>query len=152
MNTPSENPGPEDFNLNRFVEAQEDTYQRALGEIKRGRKQSHWMWFIFPQIEGLGHSSTARFYAIKNGDEAKAYLNHSVLGARLTECSQVLLRIKGQSASEIFGYPDDLKLRSCMTLFASVSEPESVFSRVLRQYFEGQPDQRTIDLLKKSSV
>ncbi len=109
------------------------------------------MWFIFPQIEGLGYSSTARFYAIKSKDEAKAYLDHPMLGKRLLECSEALLNIKGKSASDIFGYPDDLKLRSSMTLFASVSEPHSVFSQVLQQYFEGQPDQRTLDLLQRSA-
>jgi len=117
------------FDLNRFVEAQEEIYPRALAEIKLSRKRSHWMWFIFPQIDGLGHSSTARLYAIKSKEEAKAYLDHPVLGKRLIECSEALLKIKGKSAEEIFGYPDDLKLRSSMTLFASVSEPDPIFSR-----------------------
>ncbi len=148
MSTQSEQPTSGDpFNLNRFVEAQASTYVRALGEVRRGRKESHWMWFIFPQIDGLGHSSTARRYAIKSADEAKAYLEHSVLGPRLRECSQALLSYRGKSAADIFGFPDDLKLRSSMTLFATVSEPDSVFSRVLAQYFEGKPDPRTLDLL-----
>ncbi len=139
------------FNLNRFVEAQSGVYERALAELKRGEKRSHWMWFIFPQIDGLGRSSTARFYAIKSADEAKAYLNHPELGPRLIECSKVLLQSQGLSASDIFGFPDDLKLRSSMTLFASVAEPASVFARVLGQYFEGQPDPRTLELLKQAS-
>src|SRR5690348_3268527 len=108
------------FDLDRFVRAQEEVYCRALSEITLGRKRSHWMWFIFPQIDGLGCSSTAKFYAIKSKDEAKAYLNHPRLGKRLNECAEALLKIKGKSATEIFGYPDDLKLRSSMTLFASV--------------------------------
>lgn len=140
------------FDLNRFVQAQEATYPRALAEIKQGAKQTHWMWFIFPQLEGLGSSSTARFYAIKTQDEARAYLNHPILGNRLLECCQALLQNQDKSASDIFGYPDDLKLRSCMTLFAAVSQPGSVFSRVLQQYFQDQPDQRTLALLNQSSV
>ncbi len=144
--------GPADrFDLNRFVEAQSDIFQRALTELKRGEKRSHWMWFIFPQIDGLGYSSTAKFYAIKSKGEAQAYLNHSLLGPRLIECSKVLLQHQGLSASDIFGFPDDLKLRSSMTLFATVSEPNSVFSRVLGQYFEGQTDDRTLELLRQAS-
>ena len=135
------------FGLSRFVTAQEGIYRQALAELQRGRKESHWMWFIFPQIEGLGHSSTARHYAIKSRDEARAYLEHPILGARLVECCDALLNVRGKSASEIFGYPDDMKLRSCMTLFASVAEGASVFTRVLERYFGGEADQRTIDLL-----
>jgi uncharacterized protein (DUF1810 family) len=139
------------FDLNRFVEAQADMYERALAELKRGDKRSHWMWFVFPQIDGLGWSSTAKFYAIKSIAEATAYLNHPVLGPRLNECANVLLRLKGLSASEIFGFPDDLKLRSCMTLFASVSASGSVFSQVLDQYFQGRADEKTLELLKHKS-
>ncbi len=139
------------LDLNRFVQAQEQIYSRALTEIKRGRKRSHWMWFIFPQIDGLGYSSTAKFYAIKSKDEAKAYLDHPLLGKRLIECSEALLKSQGISASEIFGYPDDLKLRSCMTLFGSVSESNSVFSQVLARYYEGQSDQQTLELLQRES-
>ena len=109
------------------------------------------MWFIFPQIDGLGRSSTAQCYAIKSTDEAKAYLDHPVLGPRLIECCKVPLQAKGISASDIFGFPDDLKLRSSMTLFASVSLADSVFSQVLGQYFEGQPDPHTLELLKQGS-
>ncbi len=143
---------PEDhFDLNRFVQAQEEVYPRALAELKLGRKRSHWMWFIFPQIDGRGYSSTAKFYAIKSKDEAKAYLNHPLLGKRLMECAEVLLKIEGKSATKIFGYPDDLKLRSSLTLFASVSPADSVFSRVLAQYFGGEPDQRTLELLQQKA-
>ena len=110
------------------------------------------MWFIFPQIDGLGYSSTARFYAIKGKDEAKAYLNHPLLRKRLVECSEALLLIKGKSAEEIFGNPDDLKLRSSMTLFASVTESDSIFSRVLDQYYDNRPDGRTLELLKQVST
>jgi len=148
MDDQAHRPAIEDpFNLNRFVEAQSDVFQRALTELKRGEKRSHWMWFIFPQIDGLGYSSTAKFYAIKSKDETKAYLNHSLLGPRLIECSKVLLQHQGLSASDIFGFPDDLKLRSSMTLFSSISESDSVFHRVLGQYFAGQPDPRTLELL-----
>ena len=136
------------FDLNRFVEAQEGMYQRALGELHRGRKASHWIWFIFPQIQGLGTSSTSKLYAIKSAEGAKAYLAHNLLGPRLLECCEALISIQGKSASEILGFPDDLKLRSSMTLFASVSTSGSVFSRVLDQYFEGKPDKRTLELLK----
>ena len=151
MDTQSRQRGPKDpFDLNRFVSAQDGVYERVLQEIKRGQKRSHWMWFIFPQIDGLGSSSTARLYAIKSRAEARAYLNHPLLGPRVIECSQVLLRLQGRSASDIFGYPDDLKLRSSMTLFTSVSEPGSVFSQVLDRYYEGEPDQQTLSLLKPS--
>jgi uncharacterized protein (DUF1810 family) len=141
------------FDLIRFVEAQDDVYERALAELKQGLKESHWMWFIFPQIEGLGRSSTAHFYGIKCVNEAKAYLEHPLLGQRLIECSDALLQHKGKSASDIFGFPDDLKLKSSMTLFARISksESESVFSRVLGQYFAGQSDQQTVALLKRHS-
>ena len=136
-------------NLDRFVKAQEEIYSRALAEIKLGDKRSHWMWFIFPQLDGLGYSSTARFYAIKGTEEARAYLKHPVLGKRLSECSEALLKLSGKSVEEIFGYPDDLKLRSSITLFASVSQPGSVFARVLEQYYASQPDGKTLELLKQ---
>lgn len=139
------------FDLSRFIAAQAGVYERALAELKRGEKRSHWMWFIFPQLVGLGRSSTAQFYAIKSINEAKAYLSHPVLGQRLIECSKALLPFKQKSASDIFGFPDDLKLRSSMTLFASASEPDSVFSRVLGQYFEGQADPRTLELLTQGA-
>ncbi len=137
------------FDLNRFLEAQAGTYEQALAELKQGRKESHWMWFIFPQIDGLGRSPTSRFYAIKSAQEAKGYLAHPVLGQRLRECSAALLAHTGLSASDIFGFPDDQKLRSSMTLFATVAEPDSVFTRVLDHYFQGRSDQRTLALLKQ---
>ena len=140
------------FDLDRFVRAQEEVYSRALAEITLGRKRSHWMWFIFPQLDGLGYSSTAKFYAIKSKDEAKAYLHHPLLGKHLNECAEALLKIKGKSAAEIFGYPDDLKLRSSMTLFASVSEAGSIFSRVLDQFYGGQSDVQTLELLKPGAT
>jgi len=152
MVNPSNQPTSDDpFDLNRFVEAQEPVYEEALAELRRGRKESHWMWFIFPQFDGLGSSSTARFYAIKSVAEAKAYLNHAILGPRLLECSNALLKLNGKPASEIFGFPDDLKLRSNMTLFAICSEPDSLFARVLDRYFGGRPDERTVELLKTAS-
>src|SRR6476620_2362616 len=119
------------FDLSRFVAAQKTDYTQALAEIRAGRKRSHWMWFVFPQIEGLGHSSMSRRYAIKSVAEARAYLEHRVLGPRLLECCEAALGVEGRSAHEIFGSPDDMKLRSCGTLFASVSPPGSVFHRLL---------------------
>ena len=134
-------------NLNRFLTAQEPVIQTVLAELKNGCKQSHWMWFIFPQIDGLGFSSTTRYYAIKSLDEARQYLDHPVLGPRLLECTHLVLAIEGKSAREIFGSPDDMKLRSSMTLFARAASPASPFARVLDKYFQGQPDERTIVLL-----
>jgi uncharacterized protein (DUF1810 family) len=139
------------FDLDRFVQAQADVYEQALAELKRGQKESHWIWFIFPQIDGLGRSPTARLYAIKSSAEARAYLNHPLLGPRLIECSRALLQVKGKSASEILDFPDDLKLRSSMTLFDAVSEPDSVVSHVLRKYFAGRPDRKTLDLLQQGT-
>jgi uncharacterized protein (DUF1810 family) len=132
--------------LDRFVEAQRDVYDDALAEIKIGRKRSHWMWFVFPQIAGLGSSPTAQRYAVSGPEEAKAYLAHSVLGPRLIEISRALLSVEGRSAEQILGYPDDLKLRSSMTLFAQVADDPAVFEAVLERYYDG-PDQRTLDLL-----
>ena len=143
------NPIPEDpFSLERFVGAQKDSYDKALAELKRGRKVSHWMWFVFPQYAGLGRSETAHFYAIKSAAEAAAYLNHPVLGPRLLGCCDALLQVEGRSASEIFGFPDDLKLKSAMTLFSTVAGPGSVFDQVLAKYFGGHADQRTLELLE----
>jgi uncharacterized protein (DUF1810 family) len=133
--------------LSRFLLAQEADYEIALSEIKTGRKRSHWMWYVFPQIDGLGFSSTTRHYAIKSLSEAQAYLRHPVLGSRLVECAEALMSLEGRSAAEIFGSPDDLKLRSCATLFACVSPPGSVFDRLLQKFFEGKRDDRTIQLL-----
>jgi uncharacterized protein (DUF1810 family) len=134
-------------NLNRFVRAQEDDYTIALSELKKGEKRSHWMWYIFPQIDGLAFSSTSKHYAIKSLGEAKAYLDHALLGPRLLECAAAVMSIEGRSAREIFGSPDDLKLRSCATLFASVLPPGSVFDRLLEKYYQGRRDSRTLELL-----
>src|SRR6266478_7259368 len=132
MSKTRETPDSDDpFDLARFTSAQEGIYDRALAELRNGRKRSHWMWFIFPQIAGLGHSATAMHYAITDADEARQYLKHPVLGKRLAECADVVLSVEERSVSEIFGYPDDLKLKSSMTLFEVVAEPGSVFGRVL---------------------
>jgi uncharacterized protein (DUF1810 family) len=133
-------------NLIRFVQAQEDDYERARSEVHLGRKQSHWMWYIFPQFHGLGFSSTSMRYAIKSIAEAKAYLTHPVLGPRLVECCKALLGLEGRSATEVFGSPDDMKLRSSATLYAIVSPPGSVFEQVLIKYFGGTRDERTLQL------
>jgi uncharacterized protein (DUF1810 family) len=137
--------------LNRFVRAQEHDSAPALAEIRSGRKRTHWMWYIFPQLDGLGFSQTARRYAIRSLDEARAYLEHPVLGPRLVACAEAVLAVQGRSAREIFGTPDDLKLRSCATLFAEVSAPGSVFWRVLEVYFGGEADRRTLELLGSES-
>ena len=135
------------FDLNRFAQAQVGTYHRALAEIRGGQKRSHWMWYIFPQFDGLGFSSTSKLYAIKSVAEAEAYLGHPVLGPRLRECAEAVLRVEGRSAFEIFGSPDDMKLRSCATLFACVSPAGSVFDRLLGKYFRGERDGKTLRLL-----
>ncbi len=135
------------MNLERFIEAQEESYEIALNEIKKGRKRSHWMWYIFPQIKGLGHSSTAQYYAIQNRAEAEAYLAHPVLSRHLLEISEELLKIESNDASRVFGYPDDLKLKSSMTLFSLVSK-KTVFKRVLDKFFDGEIDERTVEFLK----
>ena len=141
--------GSDPFQLSRFVNAQDKIYDRALAELKDGRKRSHWMWFVFPQIEGLGFSSTTQYYSIKSLEEARRYLEHPVLGKRLRECTETILALEGLSASSIFGYPDDLKLKSSMTLFAGVAEPQSVFMRVLEKYYQGNPDERTVAILER---
>ena len=133
--------------LQRFLDAQDGVYEQALAELRAGRKRTHWMWFVFPQIAGLGHSSTAVYYAIADRTEAQSYLAHPLLGARLAECAQALLGVTGRTAHEILGSPDDLKLRSSMTLFAQVAGPDSVFRRVLERYYGGEADARTLDLL-----
>jgi uncharacterized protein (DUF1810 family) len=135
-------------NLQRFVDAQRTTYERALAEIERGLKRSHWMWYVFPQLAGLGASATSRRYAIASLDEAAAYLRHTLLGPRLEACAEAALAVEGRSAREIFGTPDDLKLRSCATLFAQVSPAGSVFHRLLDKYFDGNPDEATLRLLE----
>jgi uncharacterized protein (DUF1810 family) len=135
------------FDLARFTTTQQDVYDRALAEIQAGDKRSHWMWFIFPQIDGLGFSSTAKHYAIKSAEEARQYLAHPILGPRLLECAEAVLAVEGRSAFEIFGSPDDLKLKSCMTLFESVAGKGSVFGRVLDKYYHGDRDTQTLGIL-----
>lgn len=142
------NTTPDPFDLNRFVDAQRHDYARALEEIRAGRKRSHWMWYIFPQYKGLGFSSTSQHYAIKSLEEAKAYLAHSILGRRLEEISEALLKIENRSTHEIFGSPDDLKLHSCATLFAHISPPDSIFHRLLKKYYGGVADSQTVQLLR----
>jgi len=140
-------PAMDPYWLSRFVTAQERDYDRALAEIRRGRKTSHWMWYVFPQFRGLGHSAMSEMYAIGSLDEARAYLAHPVLGPRLIECAEAVLAVSGRSATEIFGWPDDMKLQSSATLFAAASAPASVFHRILDQYYDGRHDTRTMDLL-----
>jgi uncharacterized protein (DUF1810 family) len=140
--------GDDSFDLQRFISAQAKHYDAARKELLRGHKETHWMWFIFPQIEGLGQSPTSRLYAIKSAAEAQQYLQHPLLGARLRECATILLGLKGRSAHDIFGSPDDVKLRSSMTLFAAVEPQAPVFAQVLDMYFQGQRDDRTLELLK----
>jgi uncharacterized protein (DUF1810 family) len=139
------------YDLQRFVHAQSADYDRALSEIERGRKRSHWMWYIFPQIEGLGFSATSRRYSIKSTKEAEAYLAHPVLGPRLKACAEATLGVEGRSAHEIFGSPDDRKLRSCATLFAHVSPAGSVFHRLIDKYFGGEQDRKTLGLIGLAS-
>lgn len=134
--------------LERFVQAQADSYARALREIKSGRKTSHWMWYIFPQLSGLGHSQTARYYAIRDRAEAEAYLAHPVLGKRLLEISSELLKLESSDATAVMGWPDDLKLKSSMTLFSLVSR-EPVFRQVLEKYFRGEEDAYTVQAISR---
>lgn len=138
----------EAVDLDRFVSAQAGVYEQALRELRAGRKHTHWMWFVFPQIEGLGYSSTARRYAIRNRDEAVAYLGHPVLGPRLLECCNALLAHRTRSASEILGSPDDLKLNSCATLFEAVAGDEPVFGRIIDAFYGGVRDAATLQRLK----
>lgn len=135
------------YDLARFVSAQRGVYETALAELRRGAKRSHWIWFIFPQVAGLGSSATAARYAIASRAEAIAYLAHPLLGARLAECTQALLQLSGKTAQDIMGHPDDLKLRSSMTLFAAISAAGSPFQTVLDRYFSSEADARTLDFL-----
>ncbi|KAA6440861.1 DUF1810 family protein [Dyadobacter flavalbus] len=138
-------------NLNRFLEAQNRDYPQALAEMKSGRKRSHWIWYIFPQIHGLGFSSTSEFYAITNLNEAKDYLQHPVLGSRLIEITKAVLALSGKTANQIMGSPDDLKLKSCMTLFSLLENTDPVFQAVLDKYFNGMQDQKTLAIIKSES-
>jgi uncharacterized protein (DUF1810 family) len=135
------------FDLQRFVQAQAGVYEKVVAELRAGCKSSHWMWFIFPQLAGLGHSAMARRYAIASLDEARAYLKDPVLGARLRECSGLVLAVPGKTAHDIFGSPDDLKFHSSMTLFHRAAPAEPVFGECLRKYFAGQQDALTLAAL-----
>jgi len=134
--------------LQRFIDAQQSDYETALSEIKRGRKQSHWMWYIFPQIQGLGFSATSKLYAIKNLKEAQAYLNHPLLGKRLKEITDALINLPTNDAHEIFGSPDDVKLKSSMTLFASLPDADPIFESALKKFFKGEKDAKTLSIIK----
>ena len=137
--------------LNRFLEAQKGDYDRALSEIKAGRKRTHWMWYIFPQFHGLAFSSTSQFYAIKSVEEAEAFLSHPTLGERLRACAEAVVGVEGRSATEIFGSPDDVKLKSSASLFARISPAGSVFHRILDKYYEGEFDAKTLGLMNRAS-
>src|SRR6185312_11678723 len=136
------------MSLQRFIDAQQSDYETALSEIKRGRKQSHWMWYIFPQIQGLGFSATSKLYAIKNLQEAQAYMNHPLLGKRLKEITNALIDLPSNNAHEIFGSPDDVKLKSSMTLFASLPDADPVFESALKKFFKGEKDAKTLLIIK----
>lgn len=137
------------FDLNRFIEAQQGTYEVALAEIQAGHKRTHWMWYIFPQVAGLAFSSMSQKYAIKSVAEANAYLRHPILGPRLIACAQAALAIEGRSANQIFGSPDDLKLKSSATLFAAVSSAGSVFEELLEKHYGGARDERTLKIMEQ---
>jgi uncharacterized protein (DUF1810 family) len=148
----TESPFDDPYDLARFLDAQASDYDRAISEIRKGQKETHWMWYVFPQFDGLGFSPRSRHYAIKSVAEAEAYLRHPILGPRLRESAEATLAVEGQNALDVFGSPDDMKLQSSATLFAAVSQPGSVFERVLEKYFDGERDTRTVDLLKRGSA
>ena len=136
------------YNLNRFIEAQMTTYEGAMLELTRGRKESHWVWYIFPQIEGLGRSDTAKLYSIKSLEEGRAYLEHPVLGQRLVEACEILLSLKDASIDEVMGFPDDLKLLSSMTLFEALSDSNSIFTKMIEFYFDDERDETSLEIIK----
>jgi uncharacterized protein (DUF1810 family) len=135
------------YDLQRFVEAQNPVFEQVCSELRRGRKEGHWIWFIFPQLTGLGHSQMASRFGISSRDEAESYLRHSILGPRLRECTRLVTLVEGRSVDQIFGYPDNLKFRSSMTLFAHVTSEDEVFHRVVQKYFGGEFDNLTLDRL-----
>jgi len=137
------------YNLERFVSAQENDYETALSEIENGRKRSHWMWYIFPQIQGLGFSDKSRYYALKDLHEAEAFLTHEVLGSRLIRITNQLLQLEEDDANRIFGSPDDLKLKSSMTLFSSLDGADPIFQSVLDKFFKGSRDEKTLKIIGK---
>ena len=137
------------FDLERFVTSQAPAFETVLAELRAGRKRTHWMWFIFPQLAGLGRSLTARFYGISSLEEARAYLGHPVLGPRLNQCTRIVLETKSPSLHAIFGSPDDLKFRSCMTLFSlAANDPDHAFRDALDRWCDGQPDEQTLALIR----
>ncbi|WP_032365370.1 DUF1810 domain-containing protein [Rhodococcoides fascians] len=136
-----------EYDLQRFVDAQDPVWNVVVKELKAGRKQTHWMWFVFPQLAGLGRSATAQHFGIADLTEAELYLSHEVLGPRLKKAAQLTLAVEGSTVDEIFGYPDNLKLHSSMTLFAEATKGQSVFVEVLQKYFSGEFDALTLDLL-----
>jgi uncharacterized protein (DUF1810 family) len=135
------------YNLQRFVDAQKDVFETVCTELSAGRKRSHWMWFIFPQLKALGHSPTAQFYGISGAEEAQAYLHHPLLGQRLRHCTQLLLATPDRSILQILGSPDDLKFRSCMTLFAHITKDNQLFVDAVKRYYGGKFDDRTLEQL-----
>jgi uncharacterized protein (DUF1810 family) len=138
------------FDLQRFVDAQDRVYDAVLGELRRGKKDSHWIWFVFPQLRGLGRSPTAVRYGISSLEEARAYLEHDVLGPRLRECARLVAGIDGRSADEIFGWPDNLKVASSMTLFARATDDDAEFRAVLDKFYDGEDDQATVERLSQA--
>ncbi|NZD49887.1 DUF1810 domain-containing protein [Rhizobium leguminosarum] len=143
--------GDIDYKLHRFIDAQNGVYEQALVELKAGRKTSHWMWFIFPQVAGLGTSAMAEKYAIRSAEEAAAYLADPILSSRLLRCVEAILSVNGRSAHEILGSPDDFKLRSSMTLFAAISDHGSPFHQVIEHFYQGKFDDRTMEILSAST-
>jgi len=136
------------YNLNRFLEAQMTTYEGAMLELARGRKESHWIWYVFPQIEGLGRSDKAKLYSIKRLEEGRAYLEHPVLGPRLIEACEIILSLKDVSMDEVMGYPDDLKLQSSMTLFETLSDSSSIFTKIIEIYFDNERDKISLEIIQ----
>jgi len=138
----------EQYNLSRFIDAQETTYEGAMLELARGKKESHWIWYIFPQIVGLGNSEATKIFSIKSLEEGRAYLEHPVLGPRLVEACEILLTLQGTSINEVMGFPDDLKLLSSMTLFETFSKSNSVFTRIIEIYFDSERDEATLEIIE----
>ena len=140
------------MDLSRFTIAHQNDFETALREIKSGKKRSHWMWYIFPQIYGLGYSYTSQYYAIQSLEEAKAFLADPYLGSNLISICEVLIKLESNDATEVFGSPDNMKLQSCMTLFSLADNGNSVFDKVLEKYFDGQPDHKTLSILEKEAA
>ena len=138
----------EQYNLSRFIDAQETTYEGAMLELALGRKESHWIWYIFPQIVGLGNSETTKIFSIKSLEEGRAYLKHPILGPRLFEACEILLRLKDMSINQVMGFPDDLKLLSSMTLFDALSDRNSIFTKIIEVFFDGDRDMQSLEIIK----